>query len=76
MELESRLNGGGGGGGGLNEPTPFTPSSAALSGPEPLGGAPIPPYSPQQDGPTHWHGVQNRFPAIAFLDNESFTHGG
>ncbi|TVY81163.1 Depudecin biosynthesis cluster-specific transcription activator, partial [Lachnellula suecica] len=70
MELESRLNGGN----GVIPPTPFataTPSSTS----EALGG-PIPPYSPQQDNQTHWHGVQNRFPAIAFLDKESFTYGG
>jgi hypothetical protein len=72
MELESRLNGGNG---PMNSPTPFaTPSSTALSGSEPLG-PPIPPYSPQ-DTPSQWQGVQNRFPAIAFLDKEAFTNGG
>lgn len=77
MELESRLNEGGGGGGGvMNSPPPFpTPSSGALPGSEALG--PQLPYSPQQqEAPAQWHGVQNRFPAIVFLDKESFTHGG
>lgn len=82
VELESRFNGGGGGGGGggMSPPTPsFTsPSSAALS--EALGGGShLPPYNPQQqqqETPYQWHGVQNKFPAIAFLDKESFTYGG
>ncbi|TVY90069.1 Depudecin biosynthesis cluster-specific transcription activator [Lachnellula willkommii] len=79
MELESRLNeggGGGGGGGAMSSPPPFTtPSSGALPGSEALG--PQLPYTPQQqEAPTQWHGVQNRFPAIVFLDKKSFTHGG
>ena len=74
MELESRLDVGGS---VMNPPTPFaTPSSGALSGSEPLGQQ-LPPYNTQQPGgPSQWHGVQNRFPAIAFLDKESFTNGG
>lgn len=77
MELEARLNGGGGGGGGgsgmMNQPSPYaTPSSTALGGTDSLPHAPV--YTPPQDGP--WQGVQNRFPAIIFLDGEAFKYGG
>lgn len=73
IELESRLNVGNG---LMNSPTPFTtPSTATLAGSEPLG-PPIPQFSPHQETPSQWHGVQNRFPAIAFLDKEAFTYGG
>ncbi|KAF8851607.1 hypothetical protein BDZ45DRAFT_631464 [Acephala macrosclerotiorum] len=75
MELEARLNGGGGGGGSgmMNQPSPYaTPSSTALGGTDSLSHAPV--YTPPQDGP--WQGVQNRFPAIIFLDGEAFKYGG
>ncbi len=67
MELESRLNGG-------HQPTPYaTPSSSGLTGSDNLG-PPIPTYTPSQD--VSWQGVQNRFPAIAFLDSNTFKYGG
>ncbi|KAE8451392.1 hypothetical protein EG329_004021 [Mollisiaceae sp. DMI_Dod_QoI] len=71
MELESRLNGGGG---VMNQTSPYaTPSSTNMTGPDGLGPQ-VPVYTPPQDIP--WQGVQNRFPAIAFLDSESFKYGG
>ena len=71
IELESRLNGGNA---ITNQPTPFaTPSSTTLSGSEPIG-PPVPAYTPPQELP--WQGVQNRFPAIAFLDSGAFKYGG
>ena len=69
-ELESRLNLGPE---IVNSPTPFTTSLAStLVGPENLG-PPIPAYLPPQESP--WQTIQNRFPAIAFLDRETFTYG-
>jgi hypothetical protein len=65
MELESRLNSG-------PDHAAFTPSSGSLSGPDAAANALS--YTPPQDPP--WQGVQNRFPAIAFLDSESFKYGG
>lgn len=61
MELEARLNGG----------VELTPSTASLPPHEP--GVPYT-HTPPQDAP--WQGVQNKFPAIAFLDSESFYYGG
>lgn len=71
MELESRLNGGG----GLNpQLSPYaTPSSGTLAASDSLGPA-VPAYTPPQDAP--WQGIQNRFPAIAFLDSDAFKYGG
>lgn len=70
MELESRLNGGGG---SMDQSSSYpTPATAALNGQEGL--AQVANYSPPQSLP--WQGVQNRFPAIAFLDSESFKYGG
>lgn len=75
MELESRLNTGNG---VLSPPTTFaaTPASSlsvqeTLGGPTPAAFNPAP--QPTQD--YTWQ-VQNRFPAIAFLDSDSFKHGG
>ena len=73
MELESslsRLNGG-----GMNSQlSPYaTPSSATLAAPDNLG-PPVPAFTPPQDVP--WQGIQNRFPAIAFLDSDNFKYGG
>jgi hypothetical protein len=70
MELESRLNGGNP---VLSPPTSLATPSSTLSGPEPLGQS-TPGYNPPQDYP--WQGVHSRFPAIAFLDSDSFKHGG
>jgi hypothetical protein len=70
MELESRINGGNG---VISPPTSFATPSSTLSGPEALG-QPAPGYNPPQD--YLWQGVQNRFPAIAFLDSDSFKNGG
>lgn len=73
MELESRLNGGNG---VMSPPTTFATPSSALSAAEQLG-QPTPAYNPpqqQQDFPSQ--PILNRFPAIAFLDSDSFKHGG
>ncbi|KAH8793261.1 hypothetical protein BGZ57DRAFT_869998 [Hyaloscypha finlandica] len=70
MELESRLNGG-----GMNpQMSPYaTPSSTTLATSDNLG-PPVPAFTPPQDAP--WQGIQNRFPAIAFLDSDNFKYGG
>ena len=70
MELESRLNGG-----GMNpQMSPYaTPSSTTMATSDNLG-PPVPAFTPPQDAP--WQGIQNRFPAIAFLDSENFKYGG
>ncbi|TAQ83545.1 hypothetical protein B7494_g8129 [Chlorociboria aeruginascens] len=68
VELEGRLNG------SMTEsqPPPFaTPSSAAYSA-DGLG--PAGQVYPFKESP--WQNVQNRFPAIAFLDIDSFKYGG
>jgi hypothetical protein len=71
IELESRLNGGNS---MVSPPTTYTtPSSTTLSASDSLGG-PLPPYNPPQD--YAWHGIQNKFPAIAVLDKETFKSGG
>jgi hypothetical protein len=70
LELESRLNGGNS---MVSPPTAYTtPSSNALSASDALG-AQIP-YNPPQD--YAWQGVQNKFPAIAVLDKDTFKSGG
>lgn len=71
MELEAKFNGGNGELGPT--PTFATPSSSALSGPEGLGHPP-PAYNHPQE--YVYQGVQNRFPAIAFLDSDCFRSGG
>ena len=71
MELESRLNGGNS---MVSPPASFpTPSSTNLSNPDSLG-LPLPPYNPPQD--YTWQGIQNKFPAIAVLDSDTFKNGG
>jgi hypothetical protein len=73
MELESRLNGGNG---VLSPPATFATPASSLSAPEQLG-QPTPAYNTQQLQQDYsFQGVQNRFPAIAFLDSDSFKHGG
>jgi hypothetical protein len=71
LELESRLNGGN----GLTsaQATYATPSASGLSGPESVVQS-MPSYAALQEAP--WHSLQNRFPAIAFLDSVSFKTGG
>jgi hypothetical protein len=71
LEVESRLNGGN----GLTntQETYATPSAGGLGGPDSLGQS-MPAYAPPQEAP--WHSLQNRFPAIAFLDGLSFKTGG
>jgi hypothetical protein len=71
MELESKLNGGNGL--ASSQVNFATPSAGGLPGPESLG-SPGLGYVPPQDAP--WHTLQNRFPAIAFLDSLSFKTGG
>ncbi|RDW73170.1 fungal specific transcription factor-containing protein [Coleophoma cylindrospora] len=69
MELEGRLNGRAA---VMGQPTSFPTPSSSLSGPDGLGPQ-APGFSPPQEAP--WQNIQNRFPAIAFLDAESFTYG-
>jgi hypothetical protein len=62
IELESRLNG------VHNQPTSYaTPASDNL-------GPAVPTYTPPQE--ISWQNIQNRFPAIAFLDSDTFKYGG
>lgn len=70
MELESRLNGQ-----GMNtHVSPYaTPASTTLATSDSLG-PPVPAFTPPQEAP--WQGIQNRFPAIAFLDSDNFKYGG
>lgn len=71
IELESRLNGDAS---MINSPTPLaTSSSTTLSASDSLG-QPLPPYNPPQD--YAWQGIQNKFPAIALLDKDTFKNGG
>lgn len=72
-ELEARFIGPNGGNGVISPPPTFATPSSTLSGPETLG-QPGPAYNPPQE--YIWQGVQNRFPAIAFLDSDSFRDGG
>ena len=68
MQLEATLHG------RHNQATPYTPSSASgLATAEGLGHQ-LPAYNPHQD--ISWQSVQNRFPAIAFLDGDTFKYGG
>jgi len=69
-ELESKMNGGNG---MLSPPANFATPASTLSGSDNMGQA-VPGYPPPQEYP--WQGVQNRFPAIAFLDSDSFKNGG
>jgi hypothetical protein len=72
LELEGRLNATN----ALSNPhANFASSSTApgLAAPEPLGPS-IGGYSNHQEDP--WNAVQNRFPAISFLDSQSFKTGG
>ncbi|KAG0645929.1 Transcription factor BOA15 [Hyphodiscus hymeniophilus] len=71
IELESRLNGNHS---MISPPTTYrTPSSTAISAPDSLG-AGGPSYNHPQD--YAWQGLQNKFPAIAVLDKETFKDGG
>jgi len=68
MQLEATLHG------RHNQATPYTPSSSSgLATAEGLGHQ-LPAYNPHQD--ISWQSVQNRFPAIAFLDGDTFKYGG
>ncbi|KAH6711553.1 hypothetical protein BKA61DRAFT_611180 [Leptodontidium sp. MPI-SDFR-AT-0119] len=68
MQLEATLHG------RHSQPTSYTPSSSSgLAVAESIGHQ-IPAYNPTQD--ISWQGVQNRFPAIAFLDSDTFKYGG
>ena len=72
-ELESRLNERNGGNVEMNQHAPYaTPSSTLSAQQEMLPQAPV--YTPPREAP--WHGIQNRFPAIAFLDGEVFRYSG
>lgn len=66
MQLEATLHG------RHNQATPYTPSSGLASA-ETIGHQ-LSPYNPHQD--ISWQSVQNRFPAIAFLDGDTFKYGG
>ncbi|CAL3973622.1 unnamed protein product [Diplocarpon coronariae] len=51
-----------------------TPSSAVSVSVSDSMGHHLPSYTPPQDIP--WQGIQNRFPALAFLDSNTFKYGG
>ncbi|XMA18390.1 hypothetical protein WAI453_011181 [Rhynchosporium graminicola] len=69
MQLESSLHG------RHQPPTSYTPSSSnALVEAANLGQQMQPIYNPAQE--ISWQVVQNRFPAIAFLDGQTFRYGG
>lgn len=71
MQLEASLNGRDS---MMGQPTPYAPPpSAAVTTPDGIGHQ-VPTFTPPQD--ISWHGVQNRFPAIAFLDSNTFKYGG
>ena len=71
VELEARLNGPNS---MISPPTTFaTPSSTTLSASDSLG-QPLSSYNPPQD--YAWQGIQNKFPAIAVLDKDTFKDGG
>lgn len=71
MELESSLNGRGS---LMSQPAQYpTPSSGSLNTGD-THGHPGPEYTPPRE--VLWHGIQNRFPAIAFLDSDTFKYGG
>ncbi|KAI9047674.1 hypothetical protein LZ554_008385 [Drepanopeziza brunnea f. sp. 'monogermtubi'] len=71
MQLEATLNGRNA---LMGQPSPYAaPSPATMAPPDGLGHQ-VPVYSSPHDIP--WQGVQNRFPAIAFLDSETFKYGG
>lgn len=71
MQLEATLNGRNS---LMGQPTSYaTPGSGAMNAPDGFGHqAPV--YTPPQD--ISWQGIQNRFPAIAFLDSDTFKYGG
>lgn len=70
MELEATLNGRNS---LMGQPTPYATPSSTMTAPDAIGHQ-VPAYTPPQDVP--WQGVQNRFPAIAFLDSDTFKYGG
>jgi len=75
--LKQLLQGGGGNNGGnsmLSHSTNFTLPSGSLSGPEAMAQQAQNYIAPQTEYP--WQGIQNRFPAFAFLDSEAFKAGG
>lgn len=67
LQLEANLQG------RHNHQTLYTPATSNGIGPETIGHQ-IPTFNPTQD--ISWQGVQNRFPAIAFLDGDTFKYGG
>ena len=66
IELESRLNG------SNSMMSPPTTYPSTMSAPDSLGGTPS--YNAPQE--YAWQGIQNKFPAIAVLDKETFKNGG
>ena len=69
IELESRLNGRNT---MVSSPTVYPAPSTTLSASDSLGG--LSSYNPSQD--YGWQGIQNKFPAIAVLDKDTFKDGG
>jgi len=74
--LKQLLQGGGNTGGTsmLTSSNNFAAPSSSLSGPEAMAQQAQNYVSPQPD--YLWQGIQNRFPAFAFLDSEAFKAGG
>lgn len=68
IELEARLSGSE----GMNPSTQYSASTVAGLAEQALGAQVA--YNPPQE--YQWQGVQNRFPAIAFLDGDSYKTGG
>lgn len=57
----------------FSDQSPYpTPSSTTMAGSSLPPGPPV--FTPPQD--IQWQGIQNRFPAICFLDSEAFKYGG
>lgn len=73
IELESRLNGSNGS--ALMESSPYmpTPSSSSITGNSDSAGQT--PATIYIQGDPSYNNIQNRFPAIAFLDSEAFKYG-
>ena len=72
IELESKVNQQNGSESGIHSPTAYPASSVAGLAEQALGAQVA--YNAPSELP--WQGVQNRFPAIAFLDGDSYKNGG
>lgn len=64
-------------GSAITGPTPYTPSvsSSAMPGPDTAGMNQGPPGHAYLSPENQWQPIQNRFPAIAFLDADEAKYG-